>query len=164
MLSVLIPASNEADYIGPCLSALFASEGVTGQAIVIANGCRDRTADVARGVDPRGWDLRVIERPEGGKPAALNAGDAAAAHGLRVYLDADVTVSRGVMAALAQALGAQAPRYASGTPHIPRAQSAVTRAYARVWQRLPFNLIPAPGYGLFAVNAVGRARWGRFRH
>lgn len=162
MLSVIIPASNEAGYIGPCLAALFASSGVRGQAIVVANGCQDRTADVARGVAASGWDLVVIERAEGGKPAALNAGDAVAAFATRVYLDADVTVSPGLMAALAQVLDTDAPRYASGTPHIPRAKSAVTRAYARFWQRLPFNKTPAPGYGLFAVNAAGRARWGDF--
>ncbi|MEO5615041.1 MAG: glycosyl transferase, partial [Cypionkella sp.] len=45
---------------------------------------------------------------------------------------------------------------------IPRAKSAVTRAYARIWQRLPFAQSPAPGYGLFATNAAGRARWGEF--
>jgi len=162
VLSVLIPASNEERYIGPCLAALFASVGLRGQAIVIANGCRDHTADVARGVNTNGWDLVVLERAEGGKPAALNAGDAVAAHRTRVYLDADVIVSSGLMAALAQVLATEAPRYASGTPHIPRAQSAVTRAYARFWQRLPFNRTTAPGYGLFAVNAAARARWGAF--
>ena len=162
MLSVLIPASNEEGYIGACLRALFASDGISGQAIVIANGCRDGTADVARKVDPQGWDLVVMERAEGSKPGALNAGDAVAGHATRVYLDADVVVSPGLMAALARALATGVPCYASGTPHIPRAKSAVTRAYARFWQRLPFNQTPAPGYGLFGVNAAARARWGAF--
>ena len=47
-LSVIIPASNEADYIGTCLTALFASGPQNAEAIVVANGCRDATADVAR--------------------------------------------------------------------------------------------------------------------
>jgi glycosyltransferase involved in cell wall biosynthesis len=166
VLSVLIPASNEAGYIGPCLGALFASAGVSGQAIVIANGCRDATADMARAEIPRaaalGWELVVIERAEGSKTGALNAGDAVARHGIRIYLDADVIVSPGLVAALLRSLGTDAPRYASGTPNIPRARSVFTRAYARFWQRLPFNQTPAPGYGLFAVNASGRARWGAF--
>ena len=38
--------------------------------------------------------------------------------------------------------------------------SAVTRAYARFWQRLPFVSTGVPGFGLFAVNGAGRARWG----
>lgn len=162
VLSVVIPASNEAGYIGPCLAALFASTGVRGQAIVVANGCRDTTAEVARRTAPNGWDLQVIERDQGSKPAALNTGDALAAHGTRLYLDADVVVSPGLLASLLRVLDGDIPRYASGTPQVPRPHSAVTRAYARFWQRLPFNRIAAPGYGLFAVNAAGRARWGAF--
>lgn len=163
---MIIPASNEEGYIRPCLAALYASACPDAEVIVVANGCRDRTAGVARDTAAdaaaTGWELRVIERAEGAKPAALNAGDAAARHGIRVYLDADVTVSSGLMAALAGVLGGDKACYASGTPRIPRAQSAVTRAYARFWQGLPFNQTSAPGYGLFAVNAAGRARWGAF--
>lgn len=168
MLSVIIPASNEEAYIGPCLAALFASDPVPGgaEAVVVANGCRDRTADRARAMSDRaaaaGWGLTVIERAEGGKPAALDAGDAAAGGGLRAYLDADVIVSAPLMAELAAVLGEDPPRYATGTARIPPARSPVTRAYARFWQRLPFARSVAPGYGLFAVNTSGRARWGAF--
>lgn len=168
MLSVIIPASNEEGYIGTCLSALFAGDPVPGGAevVVVANGCRDATAARARAMAAEaaqaGWALRVLELPEGGKPGALNAGDAAARGGMRVYLDADVVVSPGLMAALLAVLSQPGPIYATGTARIPPARSAVTRAYARFWQRLPFARSIAPGYGLFAVNAEGRARWGAF--
>lgn len=168
MLSVIIPASNEAGYIGACLTALFASAAVPGgaEAVVVANGCRDATADIARGfaevAAQAGWGLVVLDLAKGSKPGALNAGDAVATGELRAYLDADVQVSPDLMAQLVDALQRQHPTYASGTPVIPRAKSAVTRAYARFWQRLPFAQSPAPGYGLFAVNATGRARWGEF--
>jgi glycosyltransferase involved in cell wall biosynthesis len=168
MLSVIIPASNEAGYIAPCLKALFASDPVPGGAevIVVANGCRDDTATRARAMEPdgqaAGWRLVVLDLAEGGKPGALNAGDAVARGDLRAYLDADVIVSHGLMAELAAVLSVPSPRYATGTARIPRARSAVTRAYARFWQCLPFARSVAPGYGLFAVNAAGRARWGAF--
>lgn len=168
-LSVILPASNEESYLGHCLGALLASDAVPGgaEAIVVANGCRDRTAEVARGFEAAaqaaGWRLHVIDRAEGDKIGALNAGDALARGALRAYLDADVLVSPTLMADLTQALlAAQGPAYASGTAIIPRADSAITRAYARLWQRLPFARSVAPGYGLFAVNAAGRARWGAF--
>lgn len=165
-LSVIIPASNEAGYIGACLTALFASGPIAGECIVVANGCRDATADVARNFAPRaqaaGWQLKVVDLAQGGKPNALNAGDQIAQSSLRAYLDADVIVSPNLMAELIAALAGDAPLYATGTAQIPRAQSAVTRAYARFWQRLPFAQSPAPGYGLFATNAAGRARWGDF--
>lgn len=168
MLSVIIPASNEEGYIAACLAALFASDPVPGgaEAVVVANGCRDGTVAAARALADAaaaaGWGLTVIDRAEGGKPAALDAGDAAARGGVRAYLDADVIVSPPLMAELAAVLATDQPRYASGTPRIPPARSWVTRAYARFWQRLPFARATAPGYGLFAVNPAGRARWGEF--
>ncbi|WP_151718856.1 glycosyltransferase family 2 protein [Gemmobacter serpentinus] len=168
MLSVIIPASNEEGYIGDCLGALFASAAPEGGAevIVVANGCKDRTAEVARGFAFRaqamGWKLKVLDLAEGGKPGALNTGDATAQGDLRCYLDADVLVSPPLMAQLVGALAGTAPSYASGSAIVPPAKSWVTRAYARFWQRLPFARSVAPGYGLFAVNAAGRARWGDF--
>lgn len=169
MLSVIIPASNEEAYLGDCLAALLASDPVPGgaEAIVVANGCRDRTADIARGFAGRaqaaGWGYRVLDLSRGDKIGALNAGDAAAGGDMRAYLDADVTVSPALMAKLARALAAApGPAYASGQARIPRPRSAITRAYARLWQQLPFARSTAPGYGLFAVNAQGRARWGEF--
>lgn len=166
VLSVILPASNEEAWIGGCLQALFASDPVEAEVIVVANGCQDRTAEVARGFAGRaaaaGWGLAVLEQAEGGKPGALNAGDAAARGSARCYLDADVRVSPALMAELAAVLDREAPTYASGTPVIAPARSALTRAYARFWARLPFLETAAPGFGLFAVNAAGRARWGAF--
>jgi glycosyltransferase involved in cell wall biosynthesis len=168
VLSVIIPASNESGWIVPCLASLFGSDPVPGgaEAIVVANGCHDDTADRARDCSTlaaaAGWGLSVIERAEGGKTAALNAGDAAAAGEMRAYLDADVEVSPALMAQLVMALLPDDPLYASGRAVIPRPRSTVTRAYARFWQRLPFAQSEAPGFGLFAVNRAGRARWGAF--
>lgn len=169
MLSVILPASNEADYIGACLQALFAGHKVPGGAevVVVANGCTDATATIARGyadaAAAAGWGLQVLDLPRGGKIGALNAGDAAARGDLRAYLDADVLVSPALMAELAGVLAAASgPLYASGTPVVARARSAVTRAYACFWQTLPFVRSVAPGFGLFAVNAAGRARWAAF--
>lgn len=164
MLSVIIPASNEEGWIGRCLEAVAASdplpEGL--EVIVVANGCRDRTAEIARGFAGRIPALHVIELERGSKPLALNAGDAAASGDKRAWLDADCTLSRQVLVQLAQALEGAAPLYAGATPVVPRPQSAVTRAYARFWQALPFARTVAPGYGLYAVNAAGRARWAEF--
>lgn len=164
-LSVVVPASNEAGWIEPCLRALLASTGVRLQVIVVANGCRDDTAARARALAgefaARGWLLDVIERSTPGKPGALNAGDAAARYPLRAYLDADVTVSPPLLAQIAGVLAGDGARYASGTPHVT-ACGALARAYARFWQELPFVARGVPGFGLFAVNEAGRTRWGAF--
>ncbi|MBJ2152336.1 glycosyltransferase family 2 protein [Paracoccus sp. IB05] len=164
-LSVIIPASNEAAWIGPCLAAVFASDPVPGGAevIVVANGCRDRTAEIARAVPvPAGWEMTVLDLAEGSKPGALNAGGAVARGRVLAWLDADCLVSPGVMAGLVAALAGPRALYAGATPQIPRAKSWFTRAYARFWQQLPFAQSTAPGYGLYATNPEGRARWGEF--
>lgn len=166
-LSVLIPAHNEADYIGACLGAMLASdplpEGIEGEILVLANGCSDNTAGIARGYAGQaagaGWGLKVIEIAEGGKLNALNIGDAQARGGMRVYLDADVVVDPALPGQLAGLLSTPAPRYAGGQPRVAPARSAVTRAYARFWQRLPFVTDTVPGFGIFAMNNAGRARW-----
>jgi glycosyltransferase involved in cell wall biosynthesis len=168
VLSVIIPASNEEAWIGRCLSAVFRSDPVPGGAevVVVANGCSDATVPIAQGFAERaeraGWKLTVLDLPAGSKPGALNAGDAAAQGELRVYLDADVTVSPELMAQLALALAGRAPLYVGATPVIPRAESAVTRAYGRFWQRLPFAQSVAPGYGLLPSMRRAAAGGGSF--
>ncbi|NSY40585.1 glycosyltransferase family A protein [Leisingera sp. ANG59] len=164
-VSVLIPAHNEAEYIGACLRAVFASgplpTGMAAEVLVLANGCTDGTAALARAaVTAEGWQLQVLELPEGDKLAALNAGDAAARGDILIYLDADVLIAPDLIAQVAEALDLDAPRYASGRPEVAAAQSAVTRAYARFWMRLPFFSSGAPGFGIFTMNRAGRQRWG----
>ena len=98
--SVVIAAHNEESVIGRCLDALLDQQASTPfQIVVSANGCTDRTAEVAasRGVS-------VVDRPEAGKPGALNAGDRLAGGFPRCYLDADIVVPTGGIAALAAAL------------------------------------------------------------
>lgn len=163
-VSVLIPAHNEAGYIAAGLEAVFASDplpgSMTGEVLVLANGCTDETAALARAFEPPpGWTLEVLELPEGGKLRALNAGDAAARGDILIYLDADVLVSPALIAQLAAALADAAPRYVSGRPQVAPARSAVTRAYARLWTRLPFFTRGVPGFGVFAMNRAGRERW-----
>ncbi|MEY8830034.1 glycosyltransferase [Sedimentitalea sp. XS_ASV28] len=165
---MLIPASNEADLIGGCLAALAASrwdDDAPVRVIVVANGCTDRTADAARALSAdfaaRGWELLVIERRQGGKLAALNAGDARLDAPIRVYLDADVVVEPALLAQLRTVLSCDQPRYASGRVRMT-AQSWISRAYARIYRQVPFMTQGVPGCGVFAVNAAGRARWGAF--
>lgn len=177
VISIIIPASNEEAWIADCLAAVFASDPLPdaegegaigpggGEVIVVANGCSDRTAAMARDVGvPSGWQCQVIEREDGSKPVALSAGDAVAQAPLRAYLDADCRVTPALFAQICGALGGEAARYAAATPVIPRPRSRLSRAYARFWSKLPFARSEAAGYGLYAVNAAGRARWGAFPH
>ncbi len=177
-LSVIIPANNEAAHIGACLEALLKSNPKPGygsgsipvpmpiEVIVVANGCEDKTAAVAQKFDRRfaamGWDFSVLDLPEGGKMAALNAGDATAMHRARAYLDADVLLSPILLDQMARVLQTEKPVYASGQCRITPPETWATKAYARIYAQVPFMTHGVPGCGLFGVSSSGRRRWGEF--
>lgn len=165
--SVLIPAHNEADYLPACLTALLASEPVAGdvQVVVIVNGCTDNTAEIARGftaqAEEKGWQLLVLDVAQGGKLNAWNKGEAAASGEVLIYLDADVVVSPQVVVQITDVLDVDRPRYASGRANVTlTGDDALTRHYTRFWLTTPFMVHGVPGFGVFAMNRAGRARWG----
>lgn len=169
-LSIILPANNEAAHIAQCLSAVLASEPLAGDApvqiIVVPNGCTDETAEIAHSfaapARDRGWQLEVIELAQGGKLAALNAGDAEAKGRAMAYLDADVIISPMLLAQTAAALDHKEPSYASGAVQLGRAQSWATRAYGAFYLQTPFMKQAAPGCGYFAMNRQGRRRWAQW--
>lgn len=170
LLTVIIPSHNEENHIQACLAAIIAQSDLPPdhgmQVIVAANGCEDRTVDFAQacGADltAAGFGLLVQEIPKGSKTNALNAAEAAATHGNRVFIDADVIIGPRILRQLSDILAQAGPVYASGTVRVPRPKSLVSRAYAKVWTNLPFFRDGVPGIGLYAVNAEGRARWSTF--
>jgi glycosyltransferase involved in cell wall biosynthesis len=161
-LSVIIPASNEADLIGQCLNAVLASQpvGAVAEIIVVVNGSTDETAEIARGFAGQaaalGWQLDVLDITKGGKMNALNQGDRTAKGDLRVYLDADVVVSPELLSQIVNKLSCDAPAYSSGKVCIPPAKTLISRAYGRIYRQIPFMETGVPGCGLFAVNKNGR--------
>jgi glucosyl-3-phosphoglycerate synthase len=82
---VVVPARDEQEMIGRCLTAI-AAQTVTPRAfetIVVADGCRDRTADVARDTARAlGLRLTVLEGPGAGPGPARRLGMDAAAQRL----------------------------------------------------------------------------------
>lgn len=169
MLSVIIPANNEATWIGRCLEALLAQRPDDLrhiEIVVAANGCVDATVPIARAYEDRararGWEFVVLDIPEGSKPGALDAGDRAASGDMRLYLDADVVCGPDMLARLCAALDGPEATYASGELIVAPARSWVTRRFADLWRRLPFMTSGVQGAGLYAVNKAGRARWDTF--
>ncbi|MGE5828342.1 MAG: glycosyltransferase [Micromonosporaceae bacterium] len=165
MISVVIAAHNEEAVLGPCLDALLASAPAGAiDVTVVANGCTDATAAVAA----RRPGVRVIDRPEPGKAAALNAGDAAAAGWPRMYLDADVTFIAGTVHDLADALTQPAEDGARPLAAVPRRQLDITgrpllvRAFYAINARLPAYHRALFGRGAIALSETGRARFAAF--
>jgi glycosyltransferase involved in cell wall biosynthesis len=170
MLTVIIPSYNEENYIGACLQSILDQKDLPEnhrvQVIVSANGCRDRTVEVAEGyrqaLEAAGFSYLVLDIPKPGKINAINTAEANAVFSNRVFVDADIVLGATMLAELAEILATDTPLYASGTVTIPRSSSWVTRAYAKAWSGLPFVKDGVPGIGVYAVNRSGRERWDKF--
>lgn len=157
--SVVIPAHNEATVIGRCLRTLLAGAPPGAlQIVVAANGCSDRTAELARAVP----GTTVVELAEAGKAGALTAGDAAATAFPRFFLDADLELTYPALVATAGALAergalAASPRLTIDTTGC----SPAVRAYYSIWATMPYGRDSLAG-GVYALTAAGRARFGDF--
>ena len=157
MVTVIVPAHNEARVVGRLLGQLVSGAG-PGEldVIVIANGCTDDTAQVAAGYGPM---IRVISIPVPSKREALTAGDQAATGFPRLYVDADVELRASDVRALGTALNrpgilAVAPRRVLALEGRPR----LVRWYYEVWSRLPEVRNGLFGRGVIGVSAAGHAR------
>lgn len=166
-VTIVIPAHNEAGYIQICLSSVL-SQSYQGplRVIIASNGSTDATVAETEALAPdfaaKGWQLQILDLPKGGKIGALNHADALIDTGIRIYLDADIQMGPMLLAELVRVLDVDAARYAGGKLVVAPARSALSRAYARFWQKLPFVANGVTGAGLFAVNEAGRKRWDTF--
>ncbi|MCE2572800.1 glycosyltransferase family 2 protein [Motilimonas eburnea] len=91
MLTVVIPAYNEANCIEQTLSEYEELVGDRLEVIVIPNGCDDNTADIVRN---HFSNMRMVELTEGSKIAAINKGIELASHSHIMIQDADVVISK----------------------------------------------------------------------
>ncbi len=104
-ISVIMPAYNQADYLGDAIRSVLAERSVTLELIVVNDGSTDETAAVAASFnDPR---LRVIHQANAGLSGARNRGIRAAAAPLISFLDADDLMLPGGQAILASFLSAR---------------------------------------------------------
>lgn len=88
---VIVPVRNEAFKLTQTAPALkVAVQGLPAKIIYVLNATTDQSAAVIEAAF--GGQAEIIHLKQAGKTAALRAGDDAASHGLRVYLDADVLV------------------------------------------------------------------------
>ena len=114
-LSIVLPAFNEAERIGPALDELFTylitAHGLPHpiEVLVVDDGSTDATANLVQ-VRPEaagslaGVSLRVLTVPHGGKGAAVRAGMLDAAGEFVIFTDADMATPPDQLPRLAEAL------------------------------------------------------------
>lgn len=163
MIDVVVPAHDERSHIGACLrSVLTDSAGLDLRVIVVANGCTDDTAVIARAIPAGDQQVIVVETPRSGKTAGLNAAEPHRRGCSVVYLDADTVLTPGTMAALSAALDTATARLVAPRAMLVRPSGLLARSFAAVWTSLPSVAGQVIGGGCYAVNPAGRARWSAF--
>lgn len=162
--AVVIPAHNEAVVLPRCLSALAEDPaGQTVEVVVVANGCTDDTADVARSWADRLPGLTVVETEIPGKANALNLGDEAVSGYPRVYLDGDIALTASALSHLLEALSVDAPRVAAPKICFDTTDAdPIVQHFYRIFTQLPYASQGLVGLGVYALSRAGRARFNRF--
>lgn len=156
--SVIIPAHNEENSIGSCLSALLdtAKPGEF-EVIVVCNGCSDGTANAARAF---GNVVRVIEIEVGSKILAINLGNKAARYFPRLYLDADLELSTQAARSLLSAAADNSCHAAIGQMQTDVTQAPwLLRQYYAVWSRQAYLRNGKFG-GAYALSEAGSQHVG----
>jgi glycosyltransferase involved in cell wall biosynthesis len=165
MISVIIPAHNEASVIARTLTAIGngAQPGEI-EAIVVCNGCTDDTAEMARRFGSSSEsNVRVLETRIASKTHALNLGDEAA-HGFpRVYTDADIVITVDAIRSLARRLESGDVLAVAPTPTFDLTGcSWPVRACYEIRSLLPSAQEGIGGSGVYALSEAGRARFREF--
>lgn len=94
MLSIIIPAYNEAEYIGTKLDQYLATFSNDVEFLVVPNGCTDQTAAIAQAYAVKHENVRVYVITEAvGKATAVRAGWERARGDWVAFLDADGSTS-----------------------------------------------------------------------
>lgn len=120
-ISVLIPARNEAESIGPCLEAVLANQGVDLEVIVLDDDSEDDTAAVVRAWSARDGRVKLNSAetlPPGwcGKQFACHQLAQLATHDYFVFLDADVRLSPDALVRMTRAFETRGVALWSGFP------------------------------------------------
>jgi len=158
--SIIIPAHNEAPVIARTLSALLPefTQGKN-EIIVVCNACSDNTVEIVSSYN----DVILLQTETASKTHALNLGDTEASGKIRVYMDADVTMTAKQVNSMLVVL--QNGNFLAVSPNVQMDYSGsawFVRSYYKVWLQLPYVKEGFMGAGVYALSPEGRKRFGSF--
>ncbi len=133
LVSVLIPAYNEAEVIVYTVNSALESDYPKLEVIVIDDGSTDGTAELLDEQFGRNPAVRVIHQPNQGKPAALSHALAEASSGILVTIDADTAVEPNAVSKLVRHFANPRVGAVAGNVKVGNRISWLTR-----WQALEY--------------------------
>jgi cellulose synthase/poly-beta-1,6-N-acetylglucosamine synthase-like glycosyltransferase/peptidoglycan/xylan/chitin deacetylase (PgdA/CDA1 family) len=130
-VSVLVPAYNERVGIAAAVRSLATGDHPEIEVIVVDDGSTDGTAAAVEALGLA--NVRVVRKPNGGKPSALNAGVALARHELIVMVDGDTVFEPESLRRLVQPFADPAVGAVAGNVKVGNRHSLVAR-----WQHIEY--------------------------
>jgi poly-beta-1,6-N-acetyl-D-glucosamine synthase len=174
LVSVLLPAYNEAERIGKTLESILASNYPHVEVVVIDDGSTDETLAVASRFagERNGFRVRVLHKPNGGKSTALNLGFRESHGALVMCVDADSRLERNAIKRLAAVFHDPTVGAAAGQVRVRNRDSMLTRLQAleyalmngipRLAQSNFAHVLIAPGPVAMFQRSVLREIWIRW--
>jgi cellulose synthase/poly-beta-1,6-N-acetylglucosamine synthase-like glycosyltransferase/peptidoglycan/xylan/chitin deacetylase (PgdA/CDA1 family) len=131
LVSVVVPAYNEAANIGATVRSIVANDYPELEVIVVDDGSTDGTKAIVESLFLPG--VRIVRRPNGGKPAALNTGIRLARGHLVVLVDGDTVLEPDAVGRLVQPFARSDVGAVSGNTKV-----ANRRGLLGLWQHLEY--------------------------
>ncbi|WP_432994105.1 bifunctional polysaccharide deacetylase/glycosyltransferase family 2 protein [Dactylosporangium sp. CA-233914] len=132
-VSIIVPAYNEAANIVNTIRSLAASDYPDCEIIVVDDGSTDDTPAIVHGLTRSLPNLHLLRQANAGKPAALNAGIAAARGDLLVLVDGDTVFEPDAVGQLVQPFADPAVGAVSGNTKVANRGGLLGR-----WQHLEY--------------------------
>ncbi len=132
-VSIVVPAFNEEKVIVRTIESLLASDYPKFEILVVDDGSSDRTFEIANEMFGSDRRIRVLQKENGGKAAALNFGWQKAAGEIIVALDADTMFTPGTLSALAHRFADEQIGAVAGNAKVGNRINIVTK-----WQALEY--------------------------
>jgi glycosyltransferase involved in cell wall biosynthesis len=163
-ISLVIPAHNEAEYIGRCLAAASAQSQPFAEIILVDNNCTDKTIEIARHMQLK--NLHVVRENKQGIGHARSAGFDAARSDIIARIDADTILptdwNKQILADFDQEKpdAITGPAYFYDFPRIVR--PAITWLHIRLYFHRTAQMMGSPT--LWGSNmAITKAMWQRVK-
>lgn len=157
MLTIVIPAYNEANSINKTLIELVGFSRETLEVIVIPNGCTDKTVDIVKQGYPQ---FRIVELTKGSKINAINEGIRLAKNKNILIQDADVVIGKKSIESMLHFIEKEKYLFASPVPKLKISGSLAVSMYYRFLKLTPAYNSGMVNSGAYLLSSLAVKRLG----